>query len=84
MQYVWMILVTLTAFAKGRSIILWLIAGYLFGWLAAIPLIFLKTKEKKVSENLDKIEKHLDNVLIKQEPGKYNTVDDLFKQLDKK
>ena len=41
-------------------------------------------EEKKVSENLDKIEKHLDNVLIKQEAGKYNTVDDLFKQLDKK
>ena len=87
MNMFWMVALGFAALGRGRSIIVWAFAGYLFGWLAAIPFLFLKSKSNKVGNTLDKINEHLDNILIKQETkkaGNYETVDDLFKQLDKK
>jgi len=87
MNIFWMVALGFAALGRGRSIIVWAFAGYIFGWLAAIPFLFLKSKGDRLGKTLDKINEQLDDMLVKQQAkksGDYETVDDLFKQLEKK
>jgi len=72
------------AFTNGRGVIRWTLAAYVFGPLALLVLVFLPKKEDKIEERVgfvrDKSEEHI----VKKEFQDVNTVDDLFKQLEKK
>jgi hypothetical protein len=84
MQYVWIVLAGLTAFATGRNVIGWAIATYFFGVFALIPLAFLSTKQAKFEERQGFIREKTQEHLVKKEFKGVNNVDDLFKQLETK
>ena len=83
-KFIWMTLAGALAFTTGRGVIRWTIAAYVFGPLALLVLVFLPNKEDKIEERVgfvrDKSEEHI----VKKEFQDVNTVDDLFKQLEKK
>jgi len=83
-KFIWMTLAGALAFTNGRGVIRWTLAAYVFGPLALLVLVFLPKKEDKIEERVgfvrDKSEEHI----VKKEFQDVNTVDDLFKQLEKK
>lgn len=91
MQYLWIFLTVFFAFGTGRSIIAWTVGAYFFGWIALLAVIFLPTKQAALDARLAKINlmagKMLDQqqaAIVKKEIRDFDTVDDLFKQLEKK
>ena len=83
MQYLWMLCAGIIAFGKGRGIIRWAVAAYFFSWFAPAVLLFLSTKTEKVERREAKIDDWAKEFVIKNEVQNINTVDDLFKQLEK-
>ncbi len=83
MQYFWMFCAGLIAIGKGRGIIRWSVAGYFFGWLVPVILFFLSVKTEKVKKREEMITNWAEGVVTKKEFENVNTIDDLFKQLDK-
>ena len=83
MQIVWIVLAAATAFLTGRNVIGWAIATYFFGVFALIPLAFLSTKQDKFEERQGFIRQKTEEHLVKKEFKGVDTVDDLFKQLEK-
>ena len=83
MEYLWMFLAGATAFMNGRGLIRWTLAAYLFGWIAVIPLVFLSKKQDKVEQREAMIKEVVEKHFVKNEFKDVNTVDDLFKQLQK-
>lgn len=91
MSLLWVFLAVFLAFATGRSMIIWGFLAYTFGGWALLPIIFLKPKvhvwERRIktfNEWNDKIEAKAEELKAKDKPEGYqdfNTVDDLFKQL---
>jgi hypothetical protein len=84
MEYVWMMLVGTLALAKGRNIIGWMIAGYIFGFIGAIVLICLPTKQEKYEQRERLANDFVAKFLTRNEFKGVNNVDDLFKQLETK
>jgi len=82
MEYVWMMLVGTVALAKGRSIIGWMIAGYIFGFIAAIVLICLSIKQEKYEQRERLANDFVAKFLTRNEFKGVKNVDDLFKQLE--
>jgi len=83
MEYLWMFLAGATAFMNGRGMIRWTLAAYLFGWIAVVPLVFLPKKQDKVEQREAMIKEVVEKHFVKNEFKDVNTVDDLFKQLQK-
>lgn len=83
MQYFWMFCAGLIALGKGRGIIRWSVAGYFFGWFVPVILFFLSEKTEKVKKREAMIAEWAEGVVTKNEIKDINTVDDLFKQLEK-
>ena len=83
MQYIWMTLAGLLAFTTGRGVIRWTVAAYILGPLALLVLVFLPKKENKIQERVDIVKDKAEEHVVKQEFKDVNTVDDLFKQLEK-
>ena len=84
MQYLWIFLTVFLAFTKGRSVIVWAAAAYFFGWAAWLVIMFMPVRKAIVEDRAKKITEWAEGKVIKQEAGNYNTVDDLFKQLEKR
>lgn len=86
----WTVWAVVLAFVFGRSMLFWGFLTYTFGWWMVIPLSFFGINERawrrrkfyadKISEYVDK----LDQKLKPKEYQDFNTVDDLFKQLENK
>ena len=82
MEYVWIFLAALTAYVSGRNVIAWTIGAYFFGWVAFAIVAFLPKKLYVVENRSAKISEWAESRVAKQEMGDYNTVEDLFKQLE--
>ena len=82
MEFVWMFCAGVIAFGKGRGIIRWILAAYIFSFFAPAVLAFLPKKVDKFMERETKINDWAEGVVIKKEVQDINTVDDLFKQLE--
>lgn len=88
----WSIIAGLIAFAYARSTIVWALAGYIFGWPAALLVFFLGVKPKRWEQRIKyfeelsfKAEEFANNLQEQHKPKGYkdfNNVDDLFKQLE--
>jgi len=84
MQYLWIFATVFMAFGAGRNLLFWTVASYFFGWVALLAVILLPTNHKAVEKRTEKIKEWSEEVLVKKEMGDYETVDDLFKQLETK
>ena len=83
MQYIWMLCAGIIAFGKGRGIIRWVLAAYVFSFLAPALLAFLPMKVEKFAKREAKVMDWAEGLVTKKEVQDVNTVDDLFKQLEK-
>jgi len=83
MEFFWIAVAAATAFMSGRDVVIWSVAVGFFGWIALIPLALLPKKIEKAQKRAQWIADKSDNLVIKQEGKNFNTVDDLFKQLEK-
>jgi L-amino acid N-acyltransferase YncA len=84
MEYVWMVIAGSLALAKGRSVIGWMILGYIFGFIGAIVLICLSTKQEKLASR-EQLGKDITAAFLTRKEFKdVNNVDDLLNQLEKK
>jgi len=72
------------AFVKGRSIFGWAVAAAFIGWFALIPLLVLRTKRDVVEQRSEKISDFVEGLEVEKEFRNMNTVDDLYKSLEKK
>ena len=84
MSLLWVFLAVGIAFVTGRSMIIWSFLAYTFGGWALLPIIFLPSKMHILERRLQKIEAFNQKLDAKNKPEGYedfNTVDDLFKQL---
>lgn len=70
------------AFITGRNLLAWTIGAYFFGWIALVAVILLPRKEEALNKRVAKINEWAASKMVKEEMGDYNTVDDLFKQLE--
>lgn len=84
MQYGWMFLAGLIAFAKGRGMLRWIVAAYFFSFFAPAVLAFLPMNVDKFAKREAKITDWAEGLVTKKEVQDINTVDDLFKQLEPK
>jgi hypothetical protein len=84
MEYVWIFATVFMAFITGRNLLAWTIGAYFFGWVALLAVIFLPRKQEALERRVAKINQWAEKTLVKKEMGNYNTVDDLFKQLENK
>jgi len=89
MQYLWIFATVFVAFMTGRNLLAWTIGAYFFGWVALLAVIFLPTKQAALDARVAKINLMLGRMLdqrqsaiVKKEIKDFNTVDDLFKQLE--
>ena len=83
MKYLWMLLTVVSAFALGKRVFLWGLAAYFFSWAALIAVILIPANQKKLEERQRRVEEWSENSEIHAKLSKVNTVDDLFKQLEK-
>lgn len=81
-EYLWMLATAFIAYISGRNVIAWTIATYLFGWVAFVVVAFLPKKQTKSEERSQRISEFAERHALKKEVGNFNTVDDLFKQLE--
>lgn len=84
MQYVWMLVAGLIAFAKGRGMLRWIVAAYFFSFFAPAVLAFLPMKIDKFVKREARVMEWAESRVTKKEVQDINTVDDLFKQLETK
>ncbi len=91
MELLWMTIAGLLAFALGRNVIIWGFLGYALGWPVIIGAILFPANIKKSEERIAKINSMTERMHDRQQSATVNkeikdfdTVDDLFKQLDKK
>jgi hypothetical protein len=83
MKYVWIILTVMSAFGLGKRVFLWGLAAYFFSWAALIAVIVIPANQKKLDERKKIVDEWSENTLAQIELNKVDTVDDLFKQLEK-
>lgn len=84
MQYFWMFCAATIAFGKGRGLIRWALAAYLFSWFAPLVLMFLPIRAEKYAQREAMVMDWAEGLVTKKEVQDINTVDDLFKQLETK
>jgi hypothetical protein len=77
-------LTVMSAFALGKRVFLWAVAAYFFGWVALIAVVLIPANQKRLEERQKMVEEWSENSLGQIELSKVNTVDDLFKTLEKK
>ena len=81
MQYLWMFLTAFAAFTFGRSVLFWTVGAYFFGWIPLIVVALLPNKKEVVEKRIASINEWAEDKAIQKEVGDFETVDDLFKQL---
>jgi hypothetical protein len=72
------------AFVKGRSTFGWAVATAFIGWFVLIPLLILRTKKDVLAERAQKIGDYVERLETEKQFRDINTVDDLYKSLEKK
>ena len=72
------------AFVKGRSTFGWAVATAFIGWFVLIPLLILRTKKDALAERAQKIGDYVERLETEKQFRDINTVDDLYKSLEKK
>ena len=82
-EYAWMFCAGIIAFGKGRGIIRWIVAAYFFSFFAPAVLAFLPTNVEKFAKREARMMDWAEGLVTKKEVQDINTVDDLFKQLEK-
>lgn len=82
MQYLWMFLTAFVAFSFGRSVLFWTVGAYFFGWIPLVVVALLPNKKEVVEKRIASINEWTENRVIQKEVGDFETVDDLFKQLE--
>lgn len=84
MKYVWIFMAAFIAFGKGRSVVFWTVATYYFSWLALLYVSLVKNKRTEPIQLHPAIKEWMESHYAKKEYKDFNTVDDLFKQLESK
>ena len=84
MEFFWMLCAGVIAFGKGRGIIRWVLAAYVFSFFAPAVLMFLPMKVEKYIKREAKVRDWAEGLITNKEVKNINTVDDLFKQLEPK
>jgi hypothetical protein len=83
----WTVFVVGIAFVFGRSTLIWGYLTYKLGWFMIIPLSMFGPKPKtweRRAEWAEKVKAWSDKHLAKKDAQDFNTVEDLFKQLEPK
>ena len=83
----WTVFAVALAFMCGRSMLIWGYLTYKLGWFMVVPLSMFGPKPKtweRRAEWVDKFQRWTEKFLAKREAKDFNTVDDLFKQLETK
>jgi ATP/ADP translocase len=80
MDLVWMIAVAIAATLAGRSPIRWAFLAYFVGWYALLAVFLLPMKP--IKQLSPEIKERIESYFAKKEFNNFNTVDDLFKQLE--
>jgi hypothetical protein len=81
MEYLWILGTALTAYVSGRNVIAWTISAYFFGWVAFALVAFMPKKLDVFKKRAERFSDWAESKAAKNEMGDFNTVDDLFKQL---
>jgi hypothetical protein len=81
MEYLWIFLTAFTAYVSGRNVVAWTIGAFFFGWVAFAVVAFAPRKMDVTERRIAKFGDWAESKAAKQEMGNFNTVDDLFKQL---
>jgi hypothetical protein len=87
MRYFWIFVAGFIALGKGRNVLVWSTLTYFFGWFALINICLLPTKRvdwKPGPFTTELVKMYYDRKEKKSKPEgfkDFNTVDDLFKQL---
>ena len=88
MKYLWIALTVLCAFGLGKRVLFWALMSYIFSWAALIAVIAIPANKQRLEARQAAIEewssKQVEENIVQEEIKGINTVDDLFKQLEKK
>lgn len=87
MTYFWIAFAGVVALVTGRSVIIWTLGTYLFGWIMLIPLVLMGPKPLVLAHRMDRLSDFIEKQNAKNKPEGYqdfNTVEDLMKQLETK
>ena len=88
MKYLWIALTVFCAFGLGKRVVFWALMSYLFSWAALIAVIAIPANKQRLEARKAAIEewssKQVEENIVQEEIKGINTVDDLFKQLEKK
>jgi hypothetical protein len=83
----WVITSVISALVFGRSVLIWGTLTYLMGWPVFLVLVAFGAKPKAWERRGERLQSLLDKLDEKSKPKEYkdfNSVDDLFKQLESK
>ena len=83
----WTVFVVGIAFVFGRSTLIWGYLTYKLGWFMIIPLSMFGPKPKtweRRAEWAEKFQARIEKFSTDRKAKDFNTVDDLFKQLETK
>jgi hypothetical protein len=86
-EIAWIISSVVGAFLGGRSVFFWGMLTYLVGWPMFIVLALVGAKPKTWERRGERLQSFLDKLEQRSKPKEYKefeTVDDLFKQLEPK
>ena len=84
-EVAWVIVSVVGAFIGGRSVLIWGTLTYLMGWPVVIALVAFGMKPKTWERRGERLQSFLDKLESNSKPKEYKdfeTVDDLFKQLE--
>jgi len=88
MKFVWIALTMFCAFGLGKRVLFWALMSYLFSWAALIAVVAIPANQKRLEARRLAIEewsnKQVEENIVQEEVKGINTVDDLFKKLEKK
>ena len=83
-----MALTMFAAFGLGKRVLFWALMSYLFTWAALIAVLAIPANKKRLEARSAAIEewskKQVEENTVLEETKNINTVDDLFKKLEKK
>lgn len=86
-EFLWMVATGATAYLSGRRVWVWVFASALLGglgWIMPFVVMMLPKNYEKMQQREQLEKDKAEEYLTKKEFKDINTVDDLFKQLEKK
>ena len=83
----WTVFVVCIAFFFGRSMLIWGFLTYTFGWWILLPLCIFGVNKRAWKRRVwysEKLKQWNEDHLVNRQSKPFETVDDLFKQLENK